>query len=257
MRPLVYAHRGGAALAPENTIAAFDHGLAVGADGLELDVRLAADGVPVVIHDATLDRTTNATGPVAARASGELAALDAGYRFAVEGGFPCRARGIGVPRLDEVLRRYPETPLIIEFKEDSAALAKAAVDAVRAAGAIERTVLASFRTGVLLAVRRLSREIRTGPTPGEVRSALMRSWCGLAPRNPAYVSFQIPETWGRLRVVSRRFVRAAARANLPVHVWVVNAESDMRRLLDWGVSGLVTDRPDIAVPLVRALRPAP
>src|ERR1043165_2245837 len=93
-RPLVFAHRGGAALAPENTIAAFDNGLALGADGIELDVRLSRDDVVVVHHDPTLDRTTSLTGPLAARTAAELAAG-------------------GVPSLLSVLTRYPDIRVII------------------------------------------------------------------------------------------------------------------------------------------------
>ena len=101
MRPLVFAHRGGAALAPENTIPAFENGLALGADGLELDVHLSRDGVPVVIHDPTVDRTTERTGAVAGMSAAELAALDAGYRFEKDGARPFRGRGTGVRRLGE------------------------------------------------------------------------------------------------------------------------------------------------------------
>src|SRR5215210_8056999 len=97
-RPLVYAHRGGAKLRPENTLASFDNGLALGADGLELDVRLSRDGQVVVHHDAALDRTTNASGPVADRTAAELAMVDAGYRFEARDGaasrFPFRGTGI-------------------------------------------------------------------------------------------------------------------------------------------------------------------
>src|SRR3954466_10045111 len=105
-RPQVFAHRGGSALGPENTIAAFDMGMAAGADGLELDVHLSADGVVVVHHDPTLDRTTDASGPVAARTAAELARVDAGYRFTKNGEYPFRGQGIGVPTLAEVFRRY-------------------------------------------------------------------------------------------------------------------------------------------------------
>ena len=89
-RPLVFAHRGGSALAPENTIAAFDHGLSLGADGLELDVHLSRDGVVVVHHDRLLDRTTNLHGPIAEATSGELARADAGHHFGRDSGFPFR-----------------------------------------------------------------------------------------------------------------------------------------------------------------------
>src|SRR5690242_12210421 len=106
-RRRVFAHRGGSALAPENTLAAFDLGLRVGADGLELDVHLSADGLPVVVHDPTLERTTNATGRVAERTAAELARVDAGWRFPGPlGDYPFRAQGLGIATLREVLQRY-------------------------------------------------------------------------------------------------------------------------------------------------------
>src|SRR5215472_2080146 len=133
--PRVFAHRGGALLAPENTMAAFDRGLEAGADGLELDVHLSRDGVVVVHHDRTLDRTTNECGPIAARTADELARADAGYRFACDGTFPHRGRGLGVPTLAGVLARYPGVPIMIEMKVNSVALAAAVVAVVRAADA--------------------------------------------------------------------------------------------------------------------------
>src|SRR5678815_944901 len=101
--PQVFAHRGGCELGPENTIAAFDIGMSTGADGLELDVHLSVDGVVVVHHDKTLDRTTNGSGPIAARTADELARVDAGYWYKRGGEYPFRGRGIGVPTLREVL----------------------------------------------------------------------------------------------------------------------------------------------------------
>src|SRR5262245_19201998 len=105
-RVAAIAHRGGSKLRPENTLAAFDHAVALGVDGLECDVHLSRDGVPVVIHDATLDRTTDASGLVSARPAAELAAIDAAARFEEAAGAPFRGRGIGVPRLSEVLDRH-------------------------------------------------------------------------------------------------------------------------------------------------------
>ena len=106
-RPLVFAHRGGAQLAPENTMPAIDNGMALGADGLEIDVQLSADGIPVVIHDQTLDRTTDRTGPVSALTAAELARVDAGFHFELDGKHPFRGQGIGVPLLDDVLAKHP------------------------------------------------------------------------------------------------------------------------------------------------------
>ena len=258
MAALIYAHRGGAALAPENTIAAFDNGMALGADGLEFDVRLSSDGIPVVHHDPTLDRTTSGRGPLGALTADELAGLDAGHRFVdASGAFPFRGHGIGVPRLDDVVQRYPDAPLIIEMKDDTDAIAEAVLDVLRRAGAIERAILASFYTRPVHAVRRLCPDARTGASSPEVRRALYGAWAGLSPRRPPYVGFQIPEKSGALRIVSPRFVRAVKKSGLSVAVWTVNEEADMRRLLQWGVDGLITDRPDVAVPLVRTEASAP
>ena len=255
MNPLVYAHRGGAALAPENTIAAFDRGMAEGADGLEFDVRLSRDGVPVVHHDPTVERTTNGRGPVSALTADELARLDAGGHFVLDGAFPFRGQGIGVPRLEEVVRRYPDARLIVEMKDDTADLAEAVVRVLSKADALDRTEVASFHVRPVIAARRAGDGVRTGASHPEVRGALYGSWCGLSPRKPAYHGFQIPEKAGRLRIITPRFVRCVSRAGLSVNVWTVNEEADMRRLLDWGVTGLITDRPDVAVPLVRLQTP--
>jgi glycerophosphoryl diester phosphodiesterase len=246
MRQLVYAHRGGVGLAPENTIPAFDRGLAEGADGLEFDVRLSRDGIPVVHHDPMLDRTTNASGPLAALTADELARLDAAWHFQLDGEFVARGQEIGVPRLDDVVRRYPDAPLIIEMKGDDPAVAHAIVEVLRKRSACDRAMLASFHLPPLLAARSYGPAIRTGAAPREVRSALYRSWCGLSPRRPAYQGFQLPEKTGALRIVSPRLVRLARRAGLSVAVWVINEEARMQRLLDWGITALITDRPALA-----------
>jgi len=129
-RPLVFAHRGGAKIGPENTIDAFDRGLSAGADGLEFDVRLSRDGEVVVMHDATVDRTTPARGPVSKYTADELAELK-------------------VPRLRDVLDRYRDPGLIIELKERSEDLVRRVVDLVREHDAIDRVALGSFHSGAL------------------------------------------------------------------------------------------------------------
>ena len=250
----MFAHRGGSALAPENTIAAFDQGLSLGADGLELDVHLSGDGRVVVHHDVTLDRTTDMTGRVADHTADELARADAGYSFRPGQGHPFRGRGIGVPTLAEVLARYRDAPIIIELKMNVPELARATLDVVRSASALDRVCLGSSGRRVLREARRLEPAVATSAAREEVRWALYRSWCRW-PIGPdariGYQGYQVPEWAGRTRVVSRRFVDIAHRAGLGVQVWTVDEESDARRLLDWGVDGLITDRPDVIVPLVR------
>ena len=231
-RPLVFAHRGGARIGPENTITAFDRGLSAGADGLELDVRLSRDGRVVIHHDAMLDRTTHARGPLNDRTAAQLAELD-------------------VPTLAEVLARYPETGIIIELKEAGAALAAAVVDDLRRANAVDRVCLGSFSLSALRAARAAAPGIATSGARFEVRVALYKSWCGLSPGRVPYRAFQVPETSGATRVVSPRFVQLAHKAGIAVQVWTVDEPEDIRRLLSWGVDGIISDRPDVAVEVVR------
>ena len=261
LRPLVYAHRGGAALRPENTIASFDYGLSLGADGLEFDVRLSRDGVVVVHHDATLERTTNGRGALSSYTADELSHVDAGHWFTPADAtrkpgepdsFPYRGQGHGIPRLKQVLSRYPGVPLIIELKVNDPDLAHRTIQDVRAAGAVERVSLGSFGWRVLRAVRKLEPRIPTGASREEVRLALYRSWIRWPLGKEAYQEFQVPERSGPTRVVSRNFIAHAHRVGLPVKVWTVNDPADMRRLLDWGVDALISDRPDLAVSVVAA-----
>jgi len=231
-RPLVFAHRGGSKIGPENTSAAFDRGLLAGADGLELDVHLSRDRIVVVHHDATLDRATRATGPLVDRTASELAPLD-------------------VPTLREVLARYADIGIIIELKEAGPALARAVVDEVRRAGAVHRVCLGSFSRSALRAARAMAPDIATSGARFEVRMALYRSWCGIAPGRVPYQAFQVPETSGSTRVVSPRFVELAHKAGIAVQVWTVDELEDIRRLLDWGVDGIISDRPDVAARVVK------
>lgn len=245
----MYAHRGGSALRPENTIVAFDHGLSLGADGLEFDVHLSRDGVVVVHHDRTLERTTDGRGPVAALTAEELGRLDAGAHFP---GFQGAAGG--VPTLRDVLRRYPDARLIIELKVNAPELAHRTIDEIRAAGAVDRVALGSFGTRVLRAARAYEPRIRTGSSREETRLFLYRSWVRWPVRRPPYQEFQVPELAGSTRVVSPRFVRYAHEADCPVKVWTVDDEADMRRLLSWGVDAVISDRPDVAVRVIGDVR---
>ncbi|MBI4887637.1 MAG: glycerophosphodiester phosphodiesterase [Acidobacteria bacterium] len=246
-RPLIFAHRGGCALGPENTLAAFDRGLAAGADGLELDVHLSADGVPVVHHDATVDRTTSGSGPVGALTAADLARLDAGCRFAAGGAYPFSRQGIGVPTLTEVLHRCPDVRIIVEMKVDSAAMGEAVAREVRRAGAVERVCAAGYGARSAAAARAALPEMATSASYREVQLAVYRTWARWPARGPRYGGYQVPEHAGRLRIVSPRFIRYAHRAGLAVQVWTVDEEADMRRLLAWEVDALISNRPDLAV----------
>jgi glycerophosphoryl diester phosphodiesterase len=245
--PLVFAHRGGCALGPENTMAAFELGMTAGADGLELDVHLSADGVVVVHHDDTLDRTTNASGPVTGRTAAELARVDAGFRFAQLGGFPFRDSGIGVPTLREVLERFRDTRIIVELKMDEPELGRALAEEVKRAGAVDRVCAAGYGRRSADAARAALPEMASSACHSEVRLALYRSWLRWPVRDVAYGGYQVPELAGPTRVVSPRFLRDAHRAGLKVQIWTVDDEAEAARLLQWGADGLISNRPDMAV----------
>lgn len=256
--PLLVAHRGGSLLAPENTLTAFRVATEEWwADMLELDVRLTKDGHVVVIHDPTVDRTTDATGTVADYTLAEIRSFDAGYRFVDEqGGHPFRGRGISIPTLDEVLEAFPDMRINIESKEPHVAAPLARVIARH--GAERRVLVAAERE----ASRRGARGY-PGPWGASYRQVLL-FWLlhhlpGGSPYTPEADIFQVPETRGPLRVVTRRFVHEAHKLSIPVQIWTVNEEADMRRLLEWGVDGIQTDRPDLlsAVLTERTGRPVP
>jgi len=251
-RLTVFAHRGGAGLAPENTRAAFRQAAALGVDGCELDVRLSKDGDVVVIHDGTLDRTTDADGPVSALTAAELALVDAGFRFGADAGFPWRGRGEGVPRLADVLADHPALPFIIEVKGDDPTVAEAAVGVVRRAGALDRVCFGGFADVTLAAVRRAAPEACTSAATEEIRRALYKSYVWWPLGRVTYRAYQVPEVAsGGTRVVSRRFIRHAHRGGCLLHVWTVNAPADIARLQAWGVDGVITDRPDVALGVTR------
>lgn len=253
-RPMVIAHRGGSALAPENTLAAFDRARDLGADAIELDVHRSRDGHLVVSHDPTVDRMTDGTGAIAELTLDALRALDAGFTFTSDGGegFPFRGRGVGLPLLPEVLERYDTLRVSIELKVDDIETAEGLLRCVREADAEARVCVGSFEDAPIRWLRREAPGIATHATASEVRRYLTRRALGLGwtARTPASV-FTVPETAGSRRVVSPRVVRALRRRGVDVHVWCVNEADTMRRLLSWGVRGIVTARPDVALDVIR------
>ena len=257
--PLLIAHRGGGGLMPENTLHAFRAAAERWqADMIEMDVRATSDGHCVVIHDATVDRTTNGTGAVNAKTLAELRALDAGYRFTCDGGktFPLRGQGVRIPTIEEVFTALPEMRITVELKSaDAQAPLFAAVEKFKAA---DRVIAAGERN----AYRTIFGQY-PGPKSASLEEAMPffvmhKLLVARLGRVPADV-VQTCEIYRGRRILSPRLVRDFHRAGIMVHVWTVNEVADMERLLDWGVDGLVTDRPDrLAEVLHRRLaRPLP
>ena len=209
-----------------------------GADAFELDVRLSRDGAPVVMHDATLDRTTDRTGPVRAQTLADLRTADAGYRFTPDGGrtFPFRGTGVRIPTLDEVLWAFPRMPMLIEIKEPEVqAAVRRVLVAEGATGAVRRRLGASGGAPSSSWSRR-----SPAPPPVAEISALYRAV--LLRRPPPRVS--LPASVGAREVPASsrcrpRFVAAARSLGCPVHVWTVNETATARALWARGVAGIV------------------
>jgi glycerophosphoryl diester phosphodiesterase len=246
-RPLVIAHRGGAGLWPENTLYAFERAVALGIDVMETDVRATADGELVVLHDELVDRTTDGSGPVSAMTLAELKRLDAAYRFSTDGGrsFPLRGTGVTVPTLREVFEALPRMRLNIEPKQGAPSLAVPLCRLIREHDMTERVMVASFSGATLQEFRRECPEVATSAATGEVAHFLALQEAGLASSySPVMQALQVPERSGVLRVLTRDFVEAAHGRNLRVHVWTINDEAEMRRLILMDVDGIMTDYPD-------------
>ena len=256
--PLLIAHRGGSRLAPENTLIAFERAIRWWrADVLELDVHPTRDGEAVVIHDQTLDRTTDASGPVAEHSLAEIRLLDAGARFTPDAGesFPFRGRGIGVPTLRDVLTTFPGMRVNIEIKDGRAQ--EGVWEAIRAADAIDRVLIAAGSSKNRARLNQYPVPVSAGAE--ELRPFILQLRLGLLLYTPAVDALQVPDEWKGRRVLTPELVRAGHRRNLPVHVWTVDEVEAMNRYLDWGVDGVVTDRPDRLARLLheRVGRPLP
>jgi glycerophosphoryl diester phosphodiesterase len=248
--PLFFAHRGGSKLAPENTMPAFEQGVAFGADALELDIQTTREGKIVVIHDATLDRTTNGTGPVAGRTLEEVRGLDAGYRFTPDDGksFPFRGRGITVPTLREVLVGFPRMRVNIDLKESSPAREERLWALIQELGAEDRVLVASgdLHEPIVRFRRLCGGRVATSASVPEVRAFVLASAARLAWRlRLEYDALQVPPSFRGVPIVSRRNVAVAHRLGIQVHVWTIDTRAQMERLLRLGVDGVMTDRPDV------------
>jgi glycerophosphoryl diester phosphodiesterase len=240
-RPRVLAHRGLAIGAPENTLLAFDRAAAVGAVYIETDIHVSADGVAVVAHDPSLSRVAGRDVRLSGLTMSELRRVDLGH-------------GQGFASLEEALGAFPDLRFNIDVKVEGAV--GPAILALERTGAAHRVLLTSFsdrrrrRLGDLVP-RAVTSAGRAGVISTRLASSMRWSAVVAAARRGA-AALQIPERVGSVRLVTAAYVKAVQRAGAEVHVWTVNEPADMTRLLDLGVDGIVTDRADLAIPLVAA-----
>jgi glycerophosphoryl diester phosphodiesterase len=252
----MFAHRGSSGSAPENTLHAFEMAVEAGADILEMDVHATSDGHIVVMHDELIERTTNGTGPVSAITLAELIRLDAGYRFTPDGGktFPYRGKGVTVPTLHEVAERFPNIPFNIEVKQDEPRIERAVFELLEKLDHAEITLLASEKDFLVDRIRLMDPGLPTTFCSTEVLEFLQRlhqnNWEDYTPPAKA---MQIPELYEAVPVLTQESLEAAHRLGVEVHIWTVNEEADMSRLLRMGVDGIMSDYPERLTKVIRGM----
>ena len=256
--PANLAHRGASARAPENTLEAFRLGIETGAGGLELDVHMTLDKEIVVIHDATVDRTTEGSGVVAEMTLNELRGLDAGYHFSQDGGqtHPYRARGVGIPTLAEVYEQFPAASVNIDIKEPQPGAEETVLRVIRDAGAEERSLVVSDDHAIVRRFRRVSaHRISTGASRLEIGAFYLLSRLRLERLcRPACDALQVPVEHEGITLVTPRFLEAAHSRGVRVDVWTINEPGEMRRLLDLGVDVIMTDHPETLADVLEVRR---
>lgn len=250
--PLVFAHRGGCRLAPENTMVAFRGAFEMGADVFELDVRGTADGTLVVIHDEIVDRITNGSGRVNDLSLESVKQLDAGYHWTADNGktYPFRGQGLTIPTLEELFMAFPKQRMNIDIKQKSPSIIQPFGRMVTEFGT-DKVLVASFEVSNIRAFRRAFPRVLTAADARESMWMLLGQRLGFVRLlHPEGRAFQLPERQGPIRVLTPAFVRALHRRHFQVHMWTVNHLAHMRRLIHMGVDGLITGRPDLMLELL-------
>jgi len=253
-RPMVIAHQGGEGLRPSNTLIAFENAVDLGVDVLEMDVHSTSDGTLVLIHDDTVDRTTDGSGRVKEITLAELQQLDAGDYWTPDDGatYPYRGQGVRIPTLEEIVTAFPEMKYNIEIKQVDPSIAVPLCKLLRHFGLTDRALVASFHPTAMDEFRAACPEVATSMVEDEIRPffILNTAFLGSLYRPPG-AAFQVPEYSGSQHVLTPRFVRGAQRNNVAVHPWTIDDPADMERFLDMGVDGIITDRPDIMIEVLQ------
>ncbi len=253
-QPLVFAHQGGEGLRPNNTMEAFRHAVELGADVLDTDMHLTKDGVLVLIHDETVEGTTDGQGAIRDLTLAELKRLDAGYHFTTNGNlsFPYRGRGLTIPTLEELFQAFPDKRFSIEIKPSNPVKTATRFSALLRQYHLQQSVLvSSFRQANMDAFRQACPEAATSATPNEVLWFYMLSQLGLTRSlTPKYHSLEVPEYKGPIHILTPRFIQAARGRGLGVEPWTINEIHDLQRVLNLGVDGINTDFPDRLLELI-------
>ena len=245
--PIVIGHRGSAGDHPENTLISFEAALASGAAILESDVHLSRDGVPILLHDPTLERVCGEPGAAADRSWPELRTLDAGFAYAdARGERPFVGRGIRIASLEEAFERFPEARFNLEIKCEGEAVLRETLRLVARFGRADRTLLTAGEDPIMRALRRHVAEARVRPalgaSLGEILAVIASALEG-RPMPEGVMALQIPATFAGRPLATPALLEHAHAHGVEVHVWTINELAEIEALLALGVDGIVTDHP--------------
>ncbi len=250
-KTLNFGHRGFAGQYPEHTLLSYREAIAAGADVLELDVRLTNDNRLVLMHDATLDRTTNGKGKVKEKSSDEIKKLNVGCKFSLqENGntcFPFKDAGLKIPSLAEVFDEFKQYRFNIDIKQHEKKICESLFQLIKEFKMTEQVLVASDDYETISYFRTLSNgEIATAASFREVGNfMLFKSINNLKRFHLEADALQIPEKYFGVRILTESLIQEAHKKNIAVHPWTINEKADMKRLLCWGVDGIITDFPDV------------
>jgi len=258
-RPLVIAHQGGDGVWPGDTMLAFEHAVEIGADVLEMDAHITKDGQIVLMHDEKVDRTTDGTGLIEDLTLDELKQLDAAYKWSNDDDktFPYRGQGIQVPTLDELFQKFPQLRYVIEIKLTQNPIDKPLCDLIRKRNMQDKVVIASFHDEAMQNFRATCPEVATSASRGEVTTFVILGKVFLSGLvTPQYESIQPPydpTESKNIPIMTKRFIREAHAKNIAVEPWTVNDPVLMKQYIEWGVDGIMTDRPDLMVGVLKEM----
>ena len=252
---MVFAHRGGMGLFPENTIIAFENAEKLGVDVLEIDVHPTKDGKVVVIHDDSIDRTTNGKGRISEFTYEELEKFDAAYNFSLDNGktFPYRGKGIKIPLLSDVLSQFQNMKISIEIKETDGKIEEKVIELIKNYKMEDKVIIASEEFEILKKIREINPEIATSMSEKEVRSFYTSfvTYILLNFYKPKADALSIPpEAEGRT-LANKNFINSSHKKGLKIFVWTINEEEEMRELIKFGVDGIITDYPDKLIEILK------
>lgn len=249
----VHAHGGGQHLMPDNTMLAFMHAAELGVHVIELDVNVTKDGEIVVLHDTTVDRTTDGTGRVVDFTIEELLRLDGAYNWRPPGSteYPYRGQGVHIPLLRDVFETFPNHAINVEMKSPDPRMPGLLCDLITETGREHTVLVASFIQDHLYEFRNQCPSVATSAGPSEAQTFVIMNYLGLGRLyTPAMESFQVPMKQGNIPVVNKLLRRGLAERNVRLDVWTINDEPTMQYLIDIHADGIITDRPDLALSLL-------